>query len=179
MIEDSGHRHTQLQPRRLLAALIALALAMPIGATAQDAMSDRYQDIRAPTEALLHRMARQRLQADLNGLGREQIRVDGRRRVADRLRVLDPESGFAAAERALEARLDRIRIDQRDTAARLADLAREPTALPTSALPTLRGADIAGPALDAAGIDPVSTEEAVAAARAYVDGLLRANRARP
>ena len=83
----------------------AAALASP--AFAQDAMSERYRSIRAPTDALVNRITRSRLQGDLNVLGREADRVRGQRRESERLGYQDPVSGLAARERALDAQLDR------------------------------------------------------------------------
>ena len=180
MKENLLHR-VQMSVRRLAAALVLFGFAPPPDAWAQDVMSDRYAAIRAPTEALMNRIARRRLQADLNALAREQVRIQSQRRLVERLRHQDPVSGFAAAERALDARLGRIGIEQRETAARLANLSRERGGGRVSALPSLRSGDGADADLrtDPTQFDARLAAGAVDAARAFVDELLSANRARP
>jgi len=180
-VMENPRQTVRISVRGLVVVFVLFSLGPTVGAWAQDAMSSRYAAIRAPTDKLINRISRQRLQADLNALAREQSRVRIRRREAERLRYKDPVSGFAAAERALDARLDRIDIDRRETAARLADLARQSGEGTVSARPPLHGTDGADAGLRAypAPLGERSAADAVAAARSFVDELLSANRARP
>jgi len=177
MTQEKVDLRMGLRLGRLAAALVMVCAALPSPALAQDAMSERYRSIRAPTDALVNRITRSRLQGDLNVLGREADRVRGQRRESERLGFQDPVSGLAARERALDARLDRIRTEQQASAARLLDIARGDPQIAVPALPTLRSAD--GPSPGPAQYGIVSAEEASAAARLFVDELLRANQARP
>lgn len=162
---------------RLASALALVCAMLPPAAVAQDAMSERYRSIRAPTDALVNRITRQRIQGDLNALGREADRLRGERREAERLGFRDPNSGLAARERALDAELERNGVEQQDGAARMLELTRGGPETPVTTLPPLRSAD--EPASDPADLGTVTAEQASAAARAYVDELLRANQARP
>lgn len=177
-------RHTTIPSAiRPLAIVVAALLASAPWdvAWSQDALSDRYQAIRAPSQIQAARIARQRLQSDLNALTRAETRLRGELRATERLRFQDPVSRLPAQERALRGQLDRLEIDRRAAIAELQRLDRD-AGLPPEARglsvgpfdPDAPVTDIAEPALA-----PVSTEEAVAAARAYVEDLLRANRSRP
>ena len=161
---------------RLASAFVLVCAALSSPAFAQDAMSERYRSIRAPTDALVNQITRSRLQGDLNVLGREAERARGQRRASERLGFQDPVSGLAARERALDTQLDRIRADQQESAARLLDIARGEPQIAVPALPPLGSAD--DPSPDPAQFGIVSAEEASAAARLFVDELLRANQAR-
>ncbi len=167
--------------RFLICAFVLSGGALQADAWAQDAMSDRYAAIRAPTEALVGRIGRQRLQADHNALTQERIRVRGQLRQTEYLRLLDPVSGMAAAERALDGRLDRLGTDLRETRALLAEQARARGDLPISGLPPLQSIDpgVTGLETVPAGFSDRTMAEAVVDARAFVDELLRANRSRP
>ena len=160
----------------LASALVLVCAALQSPAFAQDAMSERYRSIRAPTDALVNRITRSRLQGDLNVLGRQADRARGQRREVERLGYQDPVSGLAARERALDAQLNRNRADQQESAARLLDIARGEPQVAVPALPPLSSAD--EPSADPSQFGIVSAEEASAAARLFVDELLRANQAR-
>ena len=167
---------------RILVCGLLLSAGIPMtAASAMDAMSNRYAAIRAPTEALIGRIERQRLQADLNALARERVRIQGLLRQTESLRFQDPISGFAAAERALDGRLDGLGIDFREARARLANDDRVRRGLSISGLPPHGGFDpgVAGLESEMTGIDEGTMTESVEDARAFVEGLLRANRARP
>lgn len=181
MRKEISLRFLQKAVRTLVCAFVLLGGASSADAWAQDAISDRYAAIRAPTEALVDRIALQRLQADLNALTRERGRVQGRLRQTEFLRLQDPVSGLAAAERALDGRLDQIRTDLKEIRARLADHARRARDEPMFALPSLRvlDPDIARLGMGATEFDDGPMTESVDAARAFVEDLLRANRARP
>lgn len=161
--------------RSLAAALLAFALLPGPSALGQDAMGDRYRDIRAPVEALTSRIARQRLQSELRALDREEVRVRSRSLATRSLRYDMPDSALAVADRALQARLDRIRVGRRQAEERLAALSREPVRAPAPV--TGLGAVAPNPVGVAEGFQ-VSSPEAVAAARDFVDALLRSNRSR-
>ena len=154
---------------------------MPGPAAARDALSDRYQAIRAPAAIQADRIARQRLQSQLNALERAEARTRLELRNTERLRLIDPVSSLPAAERALRGELNRLRIEQRDAVADLVRLNRETDALAPRPQVSVGPADpdIPPSAAVAPGSVIVDSEEAVAAARAFVEELLRANRARP
>ena len=166
--------------RTLISALVLFGGAPSAAAWAQDAMSDRYAAIRAPTEALIGRIGQTRLQADIDALMRERSRVQGRLRQTEYLRFQDPVSGLAAAERALDASLDRIGAEIRDTRARLVDQVRRRPGSQVAEPQSAQGFD-ADPS--SAGTGPgwfgeLPMADSVDAARIFVEDLLRANRAR-
>lgn len=156
-------------------------LGVPGPAAAQDALSDRYQAIRAPTAIQANRIDRQRLQSEINALERAETRTRLELRNAERLRLIDPISSLPAAVRALRGDLNRLGIDQRDAIAELGRLDREAGALVAPPQLSVGPADPDMPPSAAVAPDRVivDSEEAVAAARAFVEELLRANRARP
>ena len=166
---------------------LAIAVAVLLAATswdaalAQDALSDRYQAIRAPSQIQANRIARQRLQSELTALERAETRIRGDLRATERLRFQDPVSRLPALERALRGQLDRVEVDRRAVAAELSRLGRDAGAAPGPARLSVGPFDPDAPATAYAppGPDPVSSEEAVAAARAFVEDLLQANRTRP
>ena len=168
--------------RPLAIVVAALVAAAPWGvADAQDALSDRYQAIRAPSQIQANRIARQRLQSELRALERAETRLRSEFRTTERLRFEDPISRLPAQERALRGQLDRLDVDRRAAAAELHRLDRDAGSLPEATRPSVGPFDPDAPlaAYVAPDPDPASSEEAVAAARAYVEDLLRANRSRP
>lgn len=168
------------RPLAVVAAVLPVALsALPV--QAQDAMTNRYQAIRAPSQIQANRVARQRLQSELNALSRSETRIRNEIRANERLQFQDPVSRLPAQERALRSQLNRVDVDQRAVSAELnrlernADTQTNPRRL--SVGPFDPDAPVA--AYAAPGTDPVSSEDAVAAARDFVEELLQANRARP
>lgn len=180
MSKENPRRFVQKMDGLLVLVLVLFGSTLSADGWAQDAVSDRYAAIRAPTEALVERIGQIQLQADINALARERSRVQGLLRQAEYLRFQDPVSGLAAAERALDGRLNRLGTDLRESRARLAGQRREDRRAPVSALPSLRHAEtaFAGPRTDPMAFDGAAMRQSVNDARAFVDDLLRANRQR-
>ena len=156
-----------------------LALSMPV--RAQDALTSRYQAIRQPGQTLAIQTARQRLQAELNGLERAERRARIELRNTERLRFQDPVSRLPAQERALRTELNRIETDLRAARAELDRFGRSGNADPPVVVdvPGIIAGDASAPGFAVPGTAALSPEQAAAAARSFVDDLLRANRARP
>ena len=162
-----------------MAVLPAALSAVP--AEAQDALSNRYQAIRAPSQIQINRIARQRLQSELNALSRSETRIRGELRANERLQFQDPVSRLPAQERVLRGQLHRVDVDQRAASAELNRLDRDARAQPEPTRLSVGPLDPDAPATihRAPGTNPISSQEAVAAARAFVEDLLQANRERP
>ena len=168
--------------RPFVAAAVAMALLVPtVPVLAQDALTSRYQAIRQPGQTLATQTARQRLQAELNALERAQTRARIELRSTERLGFQDPVSRLPAQEQALRAELNRIETDLRAATAELQRVDRSADAAPVVVVdvPGVIAGDAPVPRSTAPGPAALSPEEAAAAARAFVDDLLRANRARP
>ena len=168
--------------RSFVAAAIAVAvltLSMPV--QGQDALTSRYQAIRQPGQALAIQTARQRLQAELNGLERAQRRARIELRSTERLRFQDRVSTLPAQEQALRAELNRIETDLRTARAELDRFEGAPDSSPAVVVdvPGIITGDASAPGFAVPGTAALSPEQAAAAARSFVDDLLRANRARP
>ena len=168
--------------RSFVAAAVAvatLALSMPV--QAQDALTSRYQAIRQPGQTLASQTARQRLQAELNGLERAQARARMELRNTERLRFQDPVSSLPAREQGLRAELNRIETDLRNARAELNRFGRPADTDPPLVVdvPGFIAGDASAPGFAVPGTAALSPEQAAAAARSFVDDLLRANRARP
>lgn len=147
---------------------------------AGDALSARYDAIRAPSDILANQIARQRIQAEINALERQENRLRNELRTTERLRIQDPISRLPAEEQALRRQLDRLDIDRRTAAAELNRLSRDSeVVVPQPWLPVAPGDPATRVSADnLPPVDAVTTEDAVAAARAFVEELLRANQAR-
>lgn len=149
-------------------------------AWAQDAIADRYRAIRTPVESLLHRIDRQRHQAAVNALTRERRRVQSRLRRVERLALMEPGFGLAAAERGLGGQLGRLTIDLREARARLSNSFRIRRDGPRDLILPLTDGDPERFALRTE-VDPFETRSAadsIEEARAFVENLLRAHQAR-
>ena len=168
--------------RALATAVLILVASAPFASVfGQDALTDRYRAIRAPSEIQANRTARQRVQSELNALGRQDTRSRIELRSTERLQYQDPVSPqLPVRERALRGELNRIDADRRATAAELDRLSRQAEALAPAERLSVGPADPDAPIPIAVTprFDPEAAETAVEAARVYVEQLLQASRAR-
>lgn len=168
--------------RALATAVLILVASAPFESVlGQDALTDRYRAIRAPSEIQANRTARQRAQSELNALGRQDTRLRIELRSNERLQFQDPVSPQQPVrERVLRSELNRIDADRRATAAELDQLSRQADALAPAQRLSVGPADPDAPFPTAVTprLDPEAADVAVEAARIYVEQLLRASRAR-